>query len=89
MSQFLEGATEEILQNQIDKDPKSHLQEIIQAEGNPAPYYRVVSESGPDHAKTFEVEVVVDNRVIGRGVGPSKHEASMTAASDALKLINY
>jgi len=89
MSQFLEGATEEILQNQIDKDPKSHLQEIIQAEGNPAPYYRVISESGPDHAKTFEVEVVVDDKVMGRGVGPSKHEASMAAASDAMKLLNF
>ena len=87
MSKFLENATKEIIQNHIDKDAKSRLQEIIQAEGNPTPYYRVVSESGPDHAKSFDVEVVVNDNVLGRGTGASKQEASMIAAENALE--NY
>jgi ribonuclease-3 len=85
MAQFLESATREILINHSEKDPKSSLQEIIQAEGAPAPFYRVVSESGPDHEKTFEVEVLVNGEVLGCGVGSSKQEASVIAAHNALK----
>ena len=87
MSKFLENATKEIIQNHIDKDAKSRLQEIIQAEGNPTPHYRVVSERGPDHAKSFDVEVVVNDNVLGHGTGTSKQEASMMAAENALE--NY
>lgn len=87
MAQFLETAIKEIMQNHIDKDAKSRLQEIIQAEGNPTPNYRVVSERGPDHAKSFDVEVVVNDTVLGRGTGTSKQEASMIAAENALE--NY
>lgn len=85
MSQFLESAAENILRNHIDRDPKSQLQEVIQAEGIPAPLYRVSSEIGPDHSKTFEVEVVVNEEILGSGRGASKQEASMNAARDALK----
>ncbi len=84
---FLEEATKEILLYHRDKDPKSRLQEIIQAEGDPAPFYRVISESGPDHEKIFEVEVLVDGKVLGRGAGPSKQEASVIAARDALETL--
>jgi ribonuclease-3 len=84
MSRFLENATKEILLNHRDKDPKSSLQEIVQAEGAPAPFYRVISESGPDHDKTFEVEVLIDGIVAGCGTGSSKHEASIIAAQKAL-----
>ncbi len=87
MSKFLENATKEIIHNHVDKDAKSRLQEIIQAEGNPTPHYQVVFESGPDHAKSFDVEVVVNDNVLGRGTGTSKQEASMIAAENALE--NY
>ncbi|MGD8458286.1 MAG: ribonuclease III [Anaerolineales bacterium] len=87
MSRFLENATKEILLNHREKDPKSTLQEIVQAEGAPAPFYRVISESGPDHDKTFEVEVLVDGQVAGCGTGSSKQEASVIAAESALE--NY
>jgi len=87
IAQFLEEATREILQNQKDRDPKSRLQEIIQAEGEPTPHYRVISESGPDHEKIFEVEVLVNGKVYGRGAGPSKHEASVVAARNALETL--
>jgi ribonuclease-3 len=84
---FLESATDRILMNHDDKDPKSLLQEIVQSGGEPAPSYRVVSERGPDHAKVFEVEVFANGNLLGRGTGSSKQEASMNAALDALNRI--
>ena len=89
MGQFLEDAAKEILLEQADRDPKSRLQEIIQGEGNPAPIYRVVAEDGPDHSKTFEVEVIVNDNVIGWGTGKSKHNASMEAAKNALQNLEF
>jgi ribonuclease-3 len=84
VSPFLEAATDRILMNHDDKDPKSSLQEMVQSGGEPAPSYRVVSEKGPDHAKVFEVEVFANGHFLGRGTGSSKQEASMNAAYDAL-----
>jgi ribonuclease-3 len=89
VSPFLETAVIEILNEQRDKDPKSLLQEIVQAGGKPAPNYKVVAEEGPDHAKTFEVEVYDNSTLLGRGVGTSKHEASMSAAQNALDNLDY
>ncbi len=86
---FLETAVIEILNTQRDKDPKSLLQEIVQAGGKPAPSYKVVAENGPDHAKTFEVEVFGNGDLLGHGVGSSKHEASMNAAQNALNNLDY
>jgi ribonuclease-3 len=81
---FLERAVVDILNEQSDRDPKSMLQEVIQTGGRPAPRYEVVNETGPDHAKTFEVHVFDNGALLGKGVGPSKQEASMAAAQDAL-----
>jgi ribonuclease-3 len=86
---FLETAVSEILEKQSDKDPKSLLQEIVQSGGRPAPRYVVVSEVGPDHAKTFEVEVYANGEKIGKGTGSSKQTASMAAAQDALINLDY
>ena len=66
-------------------DPKSQLQEWAQAQKMSAPHYRTVSMTGPDHAKEFEVEVVLGERVIGVGRGTSKHIAQHAAATDAIK----
>lgn len=84
---FLETATDMILANHGDRDPKSLLQEIVQSGGEPAPNYRVVDEQGPDHSKEFEVEVYANGNFLGRGRGSSKQEASMNAAYDALDKI--
>jgi ribonuclease-3 len=89
VSPYLETAVIDILNDQRDKDPKSLLQEIVQAGGKPAPSYKVVNEEGPDHAKTFEVEVYGNGDLLGRGVGSSKHEASMAAAQNALNNLEY
>jgi len=66
------------------KDAKSRLQETVQARGNFSPRYIVVEESGPDHSKKFIIEVLVDGKKVGRGVGKNKSEAEQEAAQNAL-----
>lgn len=66
------------------KDPKSLLQEKVQAQNMPTPEYRVVSESGPDHAKNFIVEVIVGDKLKATGEGSSKNRAQQDAAQAAL-----
>lgn len=66
-------------------EPKSQLQEKVQAEKLGALIYRVVSASGPDHAKTYEVEAEINGAVMGRGSGSSKSAAEREAAREALK----
>jgi ribonuclease-3 len=66
------------------KDAKSRLQEQVQAKSLPTPKYSVVTESGPDHNKSFEVEVVVGQSLMGKGKGNSKSEAEQKAAENAL-----
>lgn len=66
-------------------DPKSALQERLQAVSKTTPTYRLVSESGPDHNKVFVSEVIHEGRVLGRGIGRSKKESEQEAAREALK----
>ncbi|GAB4399025.1 MAG: ribonuclease III [Anaerolineales bacterium] len=68
-------------------DPKSAFQEQVQALKLGPIAYHVVSATGPDHAKTYEVEVTVNGNVMGRGSGSSKATAEREAARDALKKI--
>ncbi|HBB76707.1 MAG: ribonuclease III [Candidatus Levybacteria bacterium RIFOXYA1_FULL_41_10] len=67
------------------KDPKSLLQETIQSRKHDSPHYKVMSETGPSHAKTFTVGVFVNEKVLGEGKGKSKQEAEEKAAEEALK----
>jgi ribonuclease-3 len=66
------------------KDAKSRLQELVQAKGLPAPKYQVVEESGPDHNKKFVVEVLIEGKSQGRGIGKSKGIAEQEAARQVL-----
>jgi ribonuclease-3 len=66
------------------RDPKSALQERVQATGAAAPRYRVVAARGPQHDQVFEVEVLVGDEVRGRGEGRSKRQAERAAAHAAL-----
>lgn len=95
---YLDGGTskasEFILENIVSKvpekikeplkDPKSLLQEKIQAKGLPTPKYKVTQESGPDHNKSFVIEVMVNGQVLGTGKGKSKNQAEQSAAENAL-----
>lgn len=66
-------------------DPKSRLQELAQSEETATPVYKVISEQGPDHDKTFTVGVHVADELRGKGTGPSKQAAQQKAAQQALR----
>ncbi len=66
-------------------DCKSRLQEFVQKDQGKLEY-RLLRESGPDHDKTFEIEVYLDSNRIGCGKGHSKKSAEQAAAKDALCL---
>jgi ribonuclease-3 len=68
-------------------DYKSKLQEIMQSRLQLTPSYRLVAETGPDHAKQFSVEVFTGSRVLGCGTGKSKKLAETDAARAALERI--
>lgn len=71
--------------SQLDsRDPKSLLQERVQAEGLPAPTYRVRAVRGPQHDPTFEIEALIGERVVGVGEGRSKRVAERAAALASL-----
>ena len=68
-------------------DYKTALQELIQKKKNQVLEYRLVGESGPDHDKQFQVEVLLNGDVIGHGIGRSKKRAEQDAARVALENI--
>lgn len=87
MEPMLTHAANQIIAARKEQDPKSLLQEWIQAQGLDHPEYRTVMADGPDHAKTFEVEVMIDGKVQGRGWGQSKQAAAKSAARQALVVL--
>ena len=66
------------------RDPKSHLQELVQRHDGHTPQYKVLNEEGPDHDKVFTLGVFSGDKQVGRGTGPSKQAAQQQAARDAL-----
>ncbi len=85
---LLEPAAERIFVQMHTIDPKSRLQEWSQAQKLGTPHYITQASTGPDHARTFEVEVHVGGKCFGRGSGPSKHIAQQNAAQNALEEID-
>ena len=70
-------------------DYKTTLQEVIQQNREEKVEYVLVGESGPDHDKTFSVEVHLNSNIIGKGSGKSKKQAEQLAAKEALELMGY
>lgn len=66
------------------RDYKTALQELIQRESGQVLTYRLLGESGPDHAKVFSVEVDLNGKSVGAGEGRSKKEAEQNAAKAAI-----
>jgi ribonuclease-3 len=77
---------EQIAAEPVDINPKGELQELLQSISPNSPVYETVSESGPEHEKTFIVRVVWEGNVLGEGNGRSKKQAETAAAEDALEL---
>lgn len=65
-------------------DSKTILQEEVQKKGNTTLRYELVGESGPDHDKQFEVDAILDDEIIGHGIGHTKKAAEQQAAYEAL-----
>jgi ribonuclease-3 len=87
VKRFITDDLDQRLIREKDRNFKSILLEHVQGGGLGHPIYRVISEDGPDHAKTFAVEVLVGGEIVGRGVGRSKKQAEQQAAKEAaLKL---
>jgi ribonuclease-3 len=78
---------EEFVKKKVFKDPKSLLQEYVQAKKQNSPLYKVLQEEGPAHAKRFTIGVFVGNQLLGEGAGKSKQEAEEKAAEQALEKI--
>src|SRR5207237_9500424 len=79
------AALEHVREEPIDINPKGQLQEILQSIAMHGPTYEVLSATGPEHAKTFVVEVRWEGSALGRGTGSSKQAAEVEAAKDALE----
>ena len=71
-----------------DPDYKTKLQELVQEKPGAALRYTVVGQSGPDHDKTFEVEVALNGKPLATGKGRSKKAAEQQAAKQALAQLN-
>ncbi len=69
----------------IFRDYKTHLQEVLQGKGENNIWYKLVEEKGPDHNKSFVMQVGTNEVVLGLGEGKSKKEAEQLAAKVALK----
>lgn len=83
---LLEGSYAKIKKQGLEiNNYKSALQEFLQKEDLPAPQYKTVTVTGPDHRKEFVVEVVVNKTALGKAKGPSRKVAEQKAAENALK----
>lgn len=80
---------DDILKNKSYLDPKSHFQEKAQEEKGLTPHYKILDESGPDHAKNFVVGLYLGDDLISKGEGLSKQEAQVAAASAGLIKLNW
>ena len=80
----LEPLAQNIVSKRSFKDQKSLFQEQAQAQVGITPIYRLVSQEGPSHNREFTVEVLLGDRVVGRGQGRNKQAAEQEAARAAL-----
>jgi ribonuclease III len=84
---FFGDAFEGVAEGRQGRDNKSLLQEAAQQRLKSSPRYRVVSESGPEHEKIFEVEVSINGEIFARSTGRSKKEAEQAAAEKTLEML--
>jgi ribonuclease-3 len=85
---ILEQAAAELVQlveEPIDINPKGQLQELLQAISPRSPVYEVMSQTGPEHQKTFVVRAVWEGVELGQGTGASKKQAETAAAIEAMR----
>lgn len=81
---MLDNTIKQAIQNKIISDFKSFIQEHIQKSSQGKISYKLLSEGGPDHNKTFEIAIMLDDVLLGQGRGASKKEAQQAAAKNAV-----
>jgi ribonuclease III len=81
---MLDNTIKQAIQNKIISDFKSFIQEHIQKSSQGKISYKLLTEGGPDHNKTFEIAIMLDDVVLGQGQGASKKEAQQAAAKNAV-----
>ncbi len=86
VSNYMISKLENILSNKLYLDPKSTFQEKSQEHVGITPHYSVISETGPDHAKIFEMGLFLKQELVSKGKGESKQEAQINAAENGLKI---
>jgi len=84
---LLDAEREEVVEERR-RDYKTALQELVQRQADQVLSYRMVGEQGPDHAKIFMAEVLLNGEPFGSGSGRSKKEAEQAAAKSALEVLN-
>lgn len=80
---------DEIVKKKLWRDAKSLVQEKAQEYFNVTPMYKVISESGPDHDKQFNIGIFFGDKKIATGKGKSKQEGEQSAARSALEINNW
>ena len=85
ISEFLLVKLAEIIEKRLYIDPKSRFQESSQEKFGVTPNYKVLSETGPDHAKIFEIGLYLGKELVAKGTGSSKQEAQERAAENGLQ----
>ncbi len=80
---------DEVLENQVFIDPKSHFQEKAQEKRGITPHYEIIREAGPDHDKVFTVGLYLGEELVCEGEGSSKQEAQVKAATIGIKKLNW
>lgn len=76
-----------VIRDELFIDPKTKIQELVQAKYKVTPTYEVIKEQGPDHDKSFTVVLKVGNKVMARGSGLSKQKAEEEAAQKAIDIL--
>ena len=82
---FMKNIINDSIKGKIFRDYKTHLQEILQSKGQVNISYEIVNEKGPDHNKTFIMQVISNENILGIGEGKSKKEAEQAAAKQAIR----
>ncbi len=85
---LLSSEIEAAHEGKLQKDYKTTLQEAVQKNLGQAVTYRLISQEGPDHDKTFQVQAISKDEVLGLGRGKSKKDAEQAAAQQALEKMN-
>jgi ribonuclease-3 len=81
---YIVSKLDDILRSHAYVDPKSKFQEKAQEKMGITPHYEILSEEGPDHAKTFTVGLYLNEELVSTGIGSSKQEAQVDAAAKGL-----